>query len=96
MKTEVIYSDIARDAETRFDTSLMRQIDHFLKEKNKKSISLMIDELAEKIKKNFAALRAKTYSYLTDNYDEDKKAKKKSAIKRELEFEDHKHCLEAT
>ena len=36
----------------------------------------MIDELAEKIKKNFAALRAKTYSYLTGNNDEDKKAKK--------------------
>ena len=25
-----------------------------------------------------------------------KKQKKKSAVKRELEFEDHKHCLEAT
>ena len=56
----------------------------------------MIDELAEKIKKNFAALRAKTYSYLTGSNDEDKKAKKKSAVKRELEFEDHKHCLKAT
>ena len=36
------------------------------------------------------------YSYLTNNNDEDKKAKstKKDAIKRKLKFEDCKHCLE--
>ena len=41
---------------------------------------------------------AKTYSYLTDNNDEHKKAKdtKKCAIKRKLKFEDYKNCLEAT
>ena len=36
------------------------------------------------------------YSYLTNNNDEDKKAKstKKDVIKRKLKFEDCKHCLE--
>ena len=40
--------------------------------------------------KEFVRLRAKTYSYLKDNNDEDKKAKdtKKCVIKRKLKFED--------
>ena len=43
----------------------------------------------------FAALRPKTYSYLTDDGDEDKKGKstKKCFIKQKLKFEDYKHCL---
>ena len=41
--------------------------------------------------------RAKIYSYLKENNDEDKKAKdtKKCVIKRKLKFEDYKNCLEA-
>ena len=48
--------------------------------------------------KKFATLRAKTYSCLTDNNIEDKKAKgtKKCVVKRKLKFEDCKHCLEVT
>ena len=47
--------------------------------------------------KELAGLRAKTYSYLKDNNDEDKKAKdtKKYVIKRKLTFQDYKNCLEA-
>ena len=43
------------------------------------------------------SLRAKTFSYLKENNDEDKKAKgiKKCTIKRKLKFEDYKNCLEA-
>ena len=43
----------------------------------------------------FVALRPKTYSYLTDDCKEDKKAKgtKKSFIKRRLKFSDYKDCL---
>ena len=37
------------------------------KEKNKKVIALMKDELGEKIIKEFVELRGKTYSYLKDN-----------------------------
>ena len=42
-------------------------------------------------------MTAKTYSYLTNNNNEDKKAKstKEDVIKRKLKFEDCKHCLEA-
>ena len=45
--------------------------------------------------KEFCALRAKTYSYLTDDNSETKKSKgtKKFVIKRELMFENYKDCL---
>ena len=48
----------------------------------------MKDELDGKIMTEFSALRAKKYSYLTDNNSEDKKAKgtKKCVIKRKLKF----------
>ena len=47
--------------------------------------------------KEFVGLRAKTYSYLKDNNDEDKKAKgtKKSVPKRKVEFQNDKNCLES-
>ena len=52
----------------------------------------MKDELRGKIMNTFVELRAKTYSYLKDNNDEDKKAKgtKKCLIKRKLKFQDYK------
>ena len=45
-----------------------------------------------------AALRSKTYSYLIDNGDKNKKSRdtKRHSIKQKLKFEDYKHCLEAT
>ena len=53
------------------------------------------DELGIKIMKEFTGSRAKTYSYLTDNNDEYKRAKgtKNCAIKRKLKFEDYKICF---
>ena len=47
---------------------------------------------------DIASLRPKTYCYLTDDRDENKKAKatKKGIIKRTLKFDDCKYCLEAT
>ena len=49
-------------------------------------IGLMKDELGVKIMKDFVALRSKTYSYLTNNNDKDKKAKgtKKCLIRKTL------------
>ena len=72
--------------------------DHYLKEKIKKVIELMKDELGTKIMKKFVWLRAKTYSYLIDDGSEDKKVKgtKNCVMKRKLKFQDHKNCLEAT
>ena len=55
----------------------------------------MKDELGGKIMTEFAALIPKTYSYLTDDCEEDKKAKgtKKCVIKRRLTFNDYRYCL---
>ena len=46
----------------------------------------------------FLGIRAKTYSYLIDDSNEDEKAKdtKKCVIKRKPNFENYKNCLEAT
>ena len=51
----------------------------------------MKDELGRQIMKQFLGLRAKTYSYLKDNNDEDKKAKgtKKCVIKRKIKARDY-------
>ena len=80
IKANDFYEDIASDVENRFDTS-----NHEVKRgKNKKVISLMKDELGGKVITEFVTLRPKTYSFLTDDGKEDKKAKrtKKCIIKR--------------
>ena len=55
----------------------------------------MKDELGGEIITEFVTLRPKTYSYLTDNSKEDKKAKgtKNSVIKKMIKFDDYKKCL---
>ena len=57
-------------------------------EKNKKVIGLMKNVLEGKIMTKFVVLRPKTYSYLMDDGNSNKKAKrtKKCAIKRILKF----------
>ena len=95
IKTEDFYNDIANDVEKRFDTSNYECDRPLPTEKNKKVIGLMEDELGGRIITEFVALRPKTYSYLTDDFKEDKKAKgtKKCAIKRMIKFDDYKKCL---
>ena len=58
----------------------------------------MKDGLGGKIITKFVELRAKTYSYLIDDGSEDKKVKstKKCVIKRKIQFENYKNCLEVT
>ena len=95
VKTEGLYKDIANDVEKGFDTSNY-EVNRLLPTgKNKKVIGLMKDELGGKIMTEFVALKPKTYSYLTDDCEEDKKAKgtKKCIIKRRLKFSDYKDCL---
>ena len=54
-------------------------------------------ELGQQIMKEFVELQEKTYSYLKDNNDEDKKSKrqKKCIIIRELKSQEYKNCLKA-
>ena len=55
----------------------------------------MKDELGGKIITEFVTLRPKTYSFLTNNGKEDKKAKgtKNCIIKKMIKFNDYKKCL---
>ena len=57
----------------------------------------MKDELGGQTMKDFAGLRAKAYSYLKDNNNEDKKANgtEKCVIERKLKFQNYNNCLEA-
>ena len=95
IETNDFYEDIASDIENRFDTSNYEVNRLLPMGKNKKVISLMKDELGGKIITEFFTLRPKTYSFLTDDGKEDKKAKgtKKCIIKKMIKFNDYKKCL---
>ena len=95
IKTKDFYKHISNDVELRFDTSTYEVNRPLPTGKNKKVIGLMKDELGGKIIMEFVTLRPKTYSYLTDDCKEDKKAKgiKKCVIKRMIKFNDYKNCL---
>ena len=92
IKTEDFYEDIEDDVKKRFDRSNYEVNRPLPIGKNKKVIGLMKDELGGKIMTEFAALRAKTYPYLMDDGNSDKKAKgtKKCVVKRILKLND---CL---
>ena len=68
-KTEEICADIAKNVKARFDTSNYGLDEALPKEKKKKVIGLMKNELDGKMIKEFFALRTKPYSYLTYNND---------------------------
>ena len=104
IKTNDFYKDIANDVENGFDTSNYEVNTSGTSAlagrplstgKNKKVIGLMKDKLGGKIITEFATLRPKTYSFLTDDGKEDKKAKgtKKCIIKKMIKFNDYKKCL---
>ena len=95
IKTNDFYKDIANDVERKFDISNYEVNRPLPMGKNKKVIGLMKDELGGKIITEFVTLRPKTYSYLTDDGKENKKAKgtKKCVIKRMIKFNDYKNCL---
>ena len=95
IKANDFYKDIADDVENRFDTSNYEVNRPLPMGKNKKVIGLMKDELGGKIVTEFVTLRPKTYSYLTNDRKEDKKAKgtKKCVIKKMIKFNHYKKCL---
>ena len=91
-----VKTDITENVEARFNTSNFELDRLFPKEKNKKVIKLMKDKLGGKIMKEFVGWRVKTYSYLKEKNNEDKKVKgtKRCVIKGRL-LEDYQNCLEA-
>ena len=95
IKTNYFYEDIANEVENRFDTSNYEVNRPLPTGKKKKVIGLMKDELGGKIITEFFTLRTKTYSFLTDDGKEDKKAKgtKKCVIKKMIKFNDYNKCL---
>ena len=95
IKTNDFYKDIANDVENRFDTSNYEVNRPLPMGKNKKVIGLMKDGLGGKIITEFVTLRPKTYSYLTDDGKEDKKAKgtKMCVIKKMIKLNNYKKCL---
>ena len=95
IETEDFYKDIANDVEKRFDTYNYEVNRPLPTGKNKNVIGLMKDELGGKIITEFVTLIPKTYSYLNDDGNEDKKAKrtKKCVIKRMIKFNYYKSFL---
>ena len=73
IETEDVYEDISNDVEGKFNTS-NHEVNRPLSTGKMKMIGLMKNELGGKIMTEFAALRPKTYCYLMDDGDSDKKA----------------------
>ena len=98
IKTDAFYKDISADVDKWFDTSNFNENDNRPLEvgKNEKVLSKFKDEFVGKIMTKFVALRAKTQSFLIDEYtDEDyeknrivnKKAKEtKNVLLREKSY----------
>ena len=106
IKTDDFYKDINNDVAKCFDTSNYNKNDNRPLEtgKNKKVLGKFKDEVGGKIMTKFVAFRAKTYSFLIDEYtDEDyenniivnKKAKgtKICVVKREILFNNYLDSL---
>ena len=71
IKTDYIYKDTAEDVETRCDTLNYELERPLLKGYHKKVTGSMEDELSGNIMTKLVGLRAKIYSYLTDDDSED-------------------------
>ena len=106
IKTEDFYKDISADVDKWFYTSNFDKNDNRPLEigKNKKVLGKFKDEIGGKIMTKFCCLRAKTYSFLIDEYTDDdyekndivnKKAKgsKECVIKRDIIFNNYVDSL---
>ena len=106
IKTDDFYKDIDADVDKWFDTSNFNKNDNRPLEigKNKKVLGKFKDALGGKITTTLCAFRAKTYSFLIDDFTDDdyeknrivnKKAKgtKKYVIKREILFNNYLDSL---
>ena len=92
--TEDVYQDMKKNQEL-YDTSNFPK-DHFLfSNENKKVIGEFKDETGGLPITEWVGLRAKMYSFLTENNQEKKTGKgiKKSVLKKEIKHQDFKDCL---
>ena len=73
IKIDNFYKDISADVDKWFDTSSFDKNDNRPLEigRNKKVLCKFKDEVCGIIMTNFCALRAKTYSFLNDEYTDD-------------------------
>ena len=97
IETEDFYKDISGDVKDRFDTSEYNEghpsgIPTGI---NKKVLGMFKDEAKGKIIKEFVGLRAKLYSYIMEEGEENKKCKgvKKQVVEENITHEDYKTCL---
>ena len=97
IQTEDFYKDIAGDVRDRFDTSEYKEghpsgIPTGI---NKKVLGMFKDEVKGKNIKEFVGLRAKLYSFIIEDGEENKKCKgvKKQVVKESITHEDYKTCL---
>ena len=97
IETEDFYKDISKDVWDRFDTSNYPEnhpsgIPIGI---NEKVLGMFKDEAAGKIIKEFVGLRAKLYSFIMEDGEENKKCKgvKKQVVESSITHEDYKTCL---
>ena len=75
MKSEDVYADLAENAEIGCDTSNYKLRVPLPIGKKQKMIGLVKNESSRRMLKEFASLRSKMYSYLTDDGYTEKKTK---------------------
>ena len=100
IKTDDFYNDIAKDVESKFDTSEFNK-DHpainnfgFKVGVNKKVIGMFKDETGGKQIEEFVGLRSKLYSYKLHEKEHKRcKGVKKSVVAKTITHEDYKNCL---
>ena len=97
IETEDFYKDISGDVKDRFDTSDYPE-NHpsgIPTGINKKVLGMMKDEAGGKTIKEFVGLRAKLYSFIMDDGEENKKCKgvKRQVVESSISHEDYKTCL---
>ena len=98
IQTEDFYKDISEDVKDKFDTSDYPE-NHpsgIPTGINKKVLGMFKDEVAGKNIKEFVGLRAKLYSFKTEDEEEKKKCKgiKKAVVAKSISHEDYKTCLQ--
>ena len=98
IQTEDFYKDISGDVKDRFDTSDYPE-NHpsgIPTGINKKVLGMFKDEVAGKNIKEFVGLRAKLYSFKTEEGKENKKCKgiKKAVVAKSIRHENYKTCLQ--